>query len=123
MLTCAVGYKFSSPLKKVCYLAHETVYPTGDTSQFTDKLVSPPPPPRRGGTGDYCIRVCPSVRPSVRLSVVPSVRPSTIGRGLVSGADLQKYWADPNEILYTCRGGTLVVHLGIGFVRVRKISP
>ena len=74
-------------------------------------IISPPPPRKRsGGLLDSGL----SVRPSVRQHL----------EGVfVSVAELRNYWADSNEILHTCRGGTLVVHLGKGFVRRRKIRP
>ena len=44
-------------------------------------------------------------------------------RCLVSIAVLKKYWTDSNDIEHTSKGGTLVVHLGKGFVRRRKMPP
>ena len=47
----------------------------------------------------------------------------TLMWGVLSARDLRKYWTDSNETLHTCRAGTLVVHLGIGFARRRKMAP
>ena len=44
-------------------------------------------------------------------------------RCLDSVAVLKNYWADSNVIEHTDKRRTLVVHLGKGFVRRRKMPP